>query len=58
MSALNLHAAMIDRGRLAALRVAEDRQFERRTMRPRSLQAKRPPIPPPDGGLISASSAG
>jgi hypothetical protein len=49
---------MIDRGRLAALRVAEDRQFERRTMRPRSLQAKRPPIPPPDGGLISASSAG
>jgi hypothetical protein len=38
MSTFNPRSAMIDRGRLAALRVAEDREFERRTMRSRSLR--------------------
>jgi glutamate-1-semialdehyde 2,1-aminomutase len=37
MTAPNPHAAMIDRRRLAALRAAEDREFERRTPRSRVL---------------------
>jgi hypothetical protein len=40
MSALNPCMAMIDRPRLAPLRIAEDREFERRTIRSRSLHKK------------------
>ena len=38
MSTLNPHTAMIDRRRLAALRISEDREFERRTERSQSLR--------------------
>ena len=38
MSTLNPHTALIDRSRLAALRLAEDRDFERRTGRSRARQ--------------------
>ena len=40
MSAFNPHTAMIDRSRLAALRIAEDREFGRRTTRSGSLHRK------------------
>jgi glutamate-1-semialdehyde aminotransferase len=38
MNTFNPHTAMLDRGRLAALRVSEDQEFERRTDRSRSLR--------------------
>ncbi len=38
MNTSNPHMAMIDRRRLAALRRSEDREFEQRTIRSRSLQ--------------------
>ena len=38
MSTSNPHTAMIDRGRLAELRIAEDREFVRRTARSGSLR--------------------
>ncbi len=40
MSTSNRHAAMVDRRRLAALRLSEDRQFAQRTTRSRSLRQR------------------
>ena len=40
MSAPSPHTSMIDRTRLAALRVTENREFEHRTLRSRSLHKR------------------